>query len=372
MSKHILVIGGGVIGLSAALECRHRGHEVTVLEANTCGGQASGAAAGMLAPYSEAGDEPDALFQLCQLSLRRTPDWVQKVEEESGVSVGYRKNGSLQVVFHEADAFLLESKRRWLREAGAEAEVVSGNRLGQMEPGLGKGAVAALWCPEEAHIYSPDYVQALQSACRKAGVRIREQLGRLIWQEHQGDKRVESPVGEAFEGDEVVLAAGAWSCEWEQSLGIAVPVHPIRGQICAYTGVDAPRHLVFTSQGYLVAKPNGTLVCGASEDVAGFDTRVTERGIRRLESWNKDVWPALQGEQPFHRWAGLRPATQDGFPLIGRLTRHPEVILATGHYRNGILMSPITAEIIADLVDEKSPALPLESYHPERFAVTSY
>lgn len=410
MNESFIVLGGGIMGLSCALELRLRGADVTVLEAGVCGGQASGAAAGMLAPYSENPEYPDEFFRLCRESLELYPQLQRRVRELSGMDFEYTECGSLCVAYHEADLLALESRLRWQREHGSSGEILRGAELFAAEPGLSREAVAALRTPEESHIYAPDFVEALKVACLKAGVTVRERLGELEpteWESgvevragsgfdaesaakpaHKakggenrtlgdGESGAESGMsqsGEAvFRADRLVVCTGAWAGKLSGRLGLRLPVQPIRGQICAYEwGAGEQdhmpvRHMIFGSQGYLVQKANGTLVCGASEDVAGFDTSVTERGIARLLRWNKRVLPALEQAQPFHRWAGLRPATLDGRPLIGRLERAERVIFAAGHYRNGILLSPVTAKLVADLAEGRRVEPWQIAFRPERF-----
>lgn len=410
MKESFIVLGGGIIGLSCALEMRLRGADVTVLEAGKCGGQASGAAAGMLAPYSENPEYPDEFFRLCRESLELYPQWQRRVRELSGMDFEYTECGSLYAAYHEADLLALESRLRWQREHGSSGEILRGAELFAAEPGLSREVVAALRTPEESHIYAPDFVEALKAACLKAGVVVRERLGELEPTEWErgvevrgnGGFDAESPAklarraddgknrtlggvdpaaengtsrpGEAvFRADRLVICTGAWAGKLSGRLGIRLPVQPIRGQICAYewgAGEEdhvPVRHMIFGSQGYLVQKANGTLVCGASEDVAGFDSSVTERGIARLLRWNKRVLPALGQAQPFRRWAGLRPATLDGRPLIGRLERAERIIFAAGHYRNGILLSPATAKLVADLAEGRQAEPWQTAFRPERF-----
>lgn len=376
MNGSFIVLGGGIVGLSCALELRLRGADVTVLEAGECGGQASGAAAGMLAPYSENPEYPDEFFRLCRESLELYPQWQRRVRELSGMDFEYTECGSLYVAYHEADLLALESRLRWQREHGSSGEILRGAELFAAEPGVSREVVAALRTPEESHIYAPDFVEALKTACLKAGVIVRERLGELEpteW-ERGAEVRGMSPSGEAvFRADRLVVCTGAWAGKLSGRLGLRLPVQPIRGQICAYEwgagkeGHVPVRHMIFSSQGYLVQKANGTLVCGASEDVAGFDSSVTERGIARLLRWNKRVLPALEQAQPFHRWAGLRPATLDGRPLIGRLERAERVIFAAGHYRNGILLSPVTAKLVADLAEGRKMEPWQTIFRPNRF-----
>lgn len=369
MKESIIVIGGGVIGLSCALELRQRGHEVVLLEQYSCGGQASGAAAGMLAPYSENVEGPDEFFQLCLKSLQLYPEWQEEVKRISGMPFEYSASGSLYVVYHAADLLALEGRLRWQRQHGSTGVIIDGDELQHKEPLLSRQVHAALYTPEESHVYAPDYVRALEHACRVIGVRIYEHLGQVAIVDWQDEVIVQAENGQMFSGDRLLICSGAWTQQLTEILGLSLPIYPIRGQICAYDGVAHPvNHMVFSSQGYLVGKENGSLVCGASEDIAGFDTTVTERGIERLEHWNKRVFPMLEQLQPFHRWAGLRPATQDGLPLIGKLSGSmSRIMLATGHYRNGILLSPATAKLVADIVDGKEIASYNQAFSPERF-----
>lgn len=369
MGEKVIVLGGGVIGLATALECAKRGMDVTLLEKTTCGGQASGAAAGMLAPFSEIEEDPDDFFRLCYASLNAYEDWQQDVKKISGRYFEYTNSGSFHGVYHEADILALESTKRWHKEFNVEAEIIDRSTINKLEPHLSEEIVAALHYPQESHIYAPDYVKAMEIACKKLGVNILENLEETTVTEWKEKISIQDKSGKKYVADYLVVSSGAWSGELEETFSIRIPVFPIRGQICAYkTAPDTLNHLVFTSQGYLVRKETGTLVCGATEDIAGFDTRVTERGIARLENWNPKVIPMLKEMTPFHKWAGLRPATQDGYPLLGSLQEQKRVIFATGHYRNGILLSPITALTVADLIQDKQAPVPLHMFEPERFS----
>ena len=371
MKETVVIMGGGVIGLSCAFELQKRGYQVTVLEKNRCGGQASGAAAGMLAPYSENLEGPDEFFQLCLASLRLYPGWQESVKQVSGQTFEYTNSGSLYIAFHEADMLALEGRLLWQRQYGSSGIIVEGDALFRLEPMLSRNVRAALYTPEESHLYAPHYVSALEQACRLTGVNIQENLGSLTIVEWQSEILIQSADQRMFSGDRLLVCSGAWAQELSDTFDIPIPVYPIRGQICAYeTDMKPVQHMVFGNQGYLVGKENGTLVCGASEDVAGFDTTVTDKGIERLRKWNKQAFPFLEEKDPFHRWAGLRPSTQDGLPLIGPLSSSDgRVVFAVGHYRNGILLSPVTAQLAADFIEGKQAADYHSAFSPERFGL---
>lgn len=368
MAKDILILGGGVIGLATAFECQNRGHQVTILEIATCGGQASGAAAGMLAPYSEMSEEPDDFFLLSHQSLKEYPVWQQEIKNKSSIDFEYVESGSLYTIFHEAERFPLQTRMEWQNKFGVEASIIEKSELKEKEPALSEEILAALYTPSESHLYSPDYVKALKQACLNTGVRIYEHLKHVEVIGWKDEVHLRSYEDKHFFADHLIICNGAWSKELENSFGIAIPVFPIRGQICSYRTDSLTRSLVFSSQGYVVSKGNGSLVCGASEDIAGFNVDVTEKGIKRLERWSKKLLPVLETMETNHRWAGLRPATQDGFPFIGQLSNYNHVQFATGHYRNGILLSPITAKVVADQIDGLKERVPLRSFSPERFS----
>ncbi|WP_314003677.1 glycine oxidase ThiO [uncultured Paenibacillus sp.] len=372
MTDKVIVLGGGIVGLSCAFEAAGRGYKVTVVETGKPGGQASGAAAGMLAPYSENTEQPDAFFRLCLDSLRRYPQWLEEIEEASGRRIERIPSGSLNIVYHEADLSPLRTRLLWQNRFGAEAEIVEGSRLRELEPLLSPNVEAALYCPRESHVYAPDLVSALEDACRSRGIHIADHCGAVT------DVRLTSAPGVTVSteargdiaGDRLVVCTGAWTGALGRWFGLHFPVHPIRGQICAYElPVGVVRHMVFSPQAYWTSKGNGTLVCGASEDVAGFDTAVTEKGIGRLVRSGPKAFPFLADKPLIHRWAGLRPATRDGWPLLGQLAEAPHVVIAAGHYRNGILLSPATGASVADLLDGKADRTELAPFSPGRFTL---
>lgn len=357
MAESVLILGGGIIGLSCALEAAGLGFRVTVLEEGEFGGQATGAAAGMLAPFSENPDGADPFFRLCWDSFMRYPEWVRQIEEISGRQVELCASGSLNAVFHEADLLPMQTRLQWQLSYSARMEWLDETQLRKMEPRISHRAIGALYCPAESHVFAPKLAIAAEEACRRSGVRLVSHAGRLSRLEVTKASGVSVTMGDAqaWRADRLVVCTGAWSGWLQEWIPVKVPVHPIRGQICAYdAGFGEIHHMVFSSQAYWVRKNDGTIVCGASEDVAGFDRSVTAHGIQRLTRWSGRVFPFLQGELPIRSWAGIRPATLDGRPLIGEVPGCPEVIVAAGHYRNGILLSPATASMVGQLLLAKT------------------
>ena len=357
MAESVLILGGGMIGLSCALEAAQLGFRVTVLEEGKFGGQASGAAAGMLAPFSENPDGEDPFFRLSFYSFSRYSDWVRQIEELSGQKVELCPSGSLNVAFHEADLLPMRTRLAWQKSYCTQMEWLDETQLHKYEPRISSRAIGALYCPDESHVFAPKLATAAEEACRRAGVRLVPQAGRMTRLEVAKASGVSVTMGgeQTWQADRLVVCTGAWSGFLQEWVPVEVPVHPIRGQICAYdAGLGEVRHMVFSSQAYWVRKNDGTIVCGASEDVAGFDRSVTANGIERLARWSGRVFPFLEGEQPIRSWAGLRPATLDGRPLIGEVPGCPEIIVAAGHYRNGILLSPATASLVGRLLLSKA------------------
>lgn len=370
MPPTVIVLGGGIIGLSCAFEAARRNYAVTLLEPQELGGQASGAAAGMLAPYSENTEQPDEFFQLCRRSLQLYPEWIAAVEEHSGLSAQWVRSGSIYVAQHEADVLPLQTRLQWQNEYGAAAELVDASQLRGLEPALTEAAVAGLYTPGESHVHAPKLVAALAAACRKLGVTIMEHTAAIKQLDISPSDGVSVQLMQGIvHADRLIVCAGAWSSDYGRWLGLNIPIDPIRGQICSFEHrAEEVRHMVFSSQAYWVGKKDHRLVCGASEDVAGFDTSVTERGIQRLVRSSHEWFPFLADRKTAYRWAGLRPATRDGMPLIGAVNGIPAVIMATGHYRNGVLLSPITAQLVGDLLDNREPELAIGAFAPDRFS----
>ncbi len=331
----VVVVGGGVIGCAVAERLSRDRHHVVLLERDQVGSHASGAAAGLLAPYSEAAVER---FELASRSLAMFPELVTRIERDGGVEVEYRDHESLTpALTAEEERRLRRGPGRWLDPSQALSE----------EPELNPRVRGAAVFPE-GQLTPSRFVRALVRSAIARGVEVREgapvagivtRSGRV-----EGVRAVEGVV----RADVVVLAAGPWSPALASPVGVALDVRPNRGQLVSLLPLVPVLRRMITWQGsYLVPKPDGTVVAGSTEEEAGFDARVTAEGIAAILGFACRAVPRLRSASVERVWAALRPATPDGKPLIGPAHGHAGLVLATGHNRNGILLAPITAEIVA-------------------------
>ncbi|HLJ56496.1 MAG TPA: glycine oxidase ThiO [Chthonomonadaceae bacterium] len=363
----VVVVGGGIIGLSVAWALAKEGATVTVLEAGQIGGQATGAAAGMLAPLAEA-HEPGPFLSLALESLKMYTPFAAELHEESGVDPELIGPGLLRIAAADEDAYQLGQDWEWQQRLGLELDLLTAKEARLLEPALALDVRLAVRSPEERNVEPRRLVRALALACARRGVRIAEGEP-VIDFEGEGARIVAAltPGGPVF-GDGIVVAGGAWSDLLARRLEVKLPVTPVRGQILSLACLPPPiRHTVYGATGYLVPKSDGRVIVGATEDEAGFDARPTAGGIGRLLAIAPTIVPALEGAVFDSAWAGLRPATPDGLPILGRLGRWANVFAACGHFRNGILLTPITAEIVATEVLGSKPHPLSEAFRPDRF-----
>jgi glycine oxidase len=355
----VAIVGAGLIGLASAYELRKRGAEVTVFERDVAAKAASWAGAGMLAPYSEAlGDE--ALEALCAASLERYPAFVAELAQRTGVDAHLRLEGTLHVAFDEADVSRLAGLRGGRRLSRGEAL--------ETEPMISKHALGGTLIEGEGQVDNRRLGRALTGACLAAGVRIEEHAGEIAV-EADARRVLGVRTRQGFRpARSVVNAAGAWAGAFE-GLPVALPVRPKKGQMLALAVPRAfARRLVWTRDVYLVPRPDGRLLVGATVEDAGFDQRVTAEGVATLLAAALRAAPALGGFTLSETWAGLRPDSPDGRPYIGA-TSIGGYFVAGGHYRNGILLAPITAELLADAVEGRPSSLdtaPFDAARHER------
>jgi len=369
----LVVVGGGLIGLSIAWRCAQRGVSVRVVDP-VPGAGASHAAAGMLAPVTELHYGEEDLLRLNLLSARRYPAFVAELEDAAGASVGYRTEGTLAVALDLDDRAVLSDLQAFQTSLGLDVEAVTSREARRLEPMLDPGIRGALHVRSDHSVDNRRLVTALLAATENARVQlVRERVDELIC----GDDGVLGvrAAGTDHRASTVVLAAGSWSGSVP---GVPVellpPVRPVKGQIVrlrtppAYGTVltRTVRGFVRGSGVYLVPRSDGEIVVGATVEERGFDDAVTAGAVYELLRDARDLVPAVTELTVAEIGAGLRPGSPDNAPLIGP-TRLPGLVLATGHFRNGVLLTPVTADLVADLVTTGSLPDTAAAFAPSRF-----
>ncbi len=367
MSDDVIVVGGGLSGASIAYHLAEAGLSVRLLERDTLAAEASGAAAGMLLPIGEATGK-DPLLRWGMRSLAAFPGLVDAVMERCGVDPEYEPSGALHLAVGAEQQVALREKAQSVVAFGANW--VDMDEVRARVPALAAASGGALWCPREGHVRSEALVRGLALAAQALGARIEEGRGvdALV---REGDRVVGVEAqGSRLLAGHVVVCTGAFAgAELLGELPVALPIEPVRGQILALdgSGVELP-HVVMGEGAYLVPRRNGEIWVGATEERVGFDARVTAEGVSSLLEAGFALAPGLEGCAFLRAWAGLRPATPDGLPCIGRIPPIEGLIVAAGHHRNGVLLAPITGQLVLELVRHGCLADDAAAFSPERFA----
>jgi len=358
----ILIAGAGIIGCSLALRLAEEKVAVLVLDRGQPGEEASWAAAGMLAPTSEHAQAP-AETELAAVSAALYPSWIEKLEGRIKEPLGYRSEGTLLVAFSVDEAAQL---------AGLPGEALAPEEAQQREPALNKKLVAALFLPGDRQVDNRRLLQALLVAAVGAGVEFRAGAPAAEWWIESGRMRgVRTAAGEKLEAGAVVNALGCWAGTVPPLGRRYAPVRPVRGQMLALEAApDFLRHVVRSPRGYLVPRGGGRLLVGSTMEDAGYDKSVTPSGLRGLLAAAVEIAPGAAGLPFVEAWAGLRPDTPDHLPILGA-TDIKNYFVATGHFRNGILLAPLTAELMTEAILNRKPRLALAPFSPLRFAETT-
>ena len=377
-NKKILIIGGGVIGLGIGWQLAKSGASVTIYEQAEAGRAASWAAAGMLAPLAEAHTEEPELLKLGCQSLALYPQWVRELEADAEMPIGYRVEGTLIVGLEPDDTHQLRHLYASQQDLGLNVEWLTGRAAREIEPALSPRVTAAIHCETDHQVDNRLMVKALQRAYQRYGGALHENNAVESIQIGNGIATgIKTQDGEKYNGDVIMLSAG---CESAQIQGlpdaIRPPVRPVKGQMLALQMEDGitVKNVIRTVRArypmsvYLVPRTDGRLIVGATSEEMGFDTRLTAGGVFELL---RGAWEAVPGiyELPLlETWTGLRPGSRDNAPILGE-TPIENLIYATGHYRNGILLTPITAYEVSKLVLTGETSETIAPFQLDRFLV---
>ncbi|MGE6752621.1 glycine oxidase ThiO [Rossellomorea sp. NPDC071047] len=355
-----LIVGGGVIGCSIAYQMAKRGKKVLLIEKDRLAGKASQAAAGMLGVQTELkGDGP--LYHLAKESRDMYPSLATDLKEISGMDIEYVENGMIKLARTEEEVQeLVETASK--APHGEQIRWLSPNILFSYEPHLSKGVAGGLYIPKDGNVSAPKLTQALGSASILQGAEISEYTDVYdFMKERNKITGVRTSKGD-FYADETIVAGGAWSRFLLDRLGMKFKSYPVKGECFS---VKVPGKIVertiFTEGCYIVPKAGGRLLIGATEHPHTFDETITTGGLMNLIHLATSILPELVDAKWEKAWAGIRPQTEQGVPFMGRSEKWKGLSIATGHYRNGILLAPITGVIMADLIEGKE-SHPLHTY----------
>lgn len=368
-----LIIGGGVIGCAIAWRLGQAGMRVAVIERGEIGREASYAAGGMLAPLAEA-DRADDFFHLCVTSRAMYADFARELRAASGIDIEYRTEGTLYLSLTEADDEELGRRWQWQREAGLHVKRLQAGCARKLEPLINEKLRWALLFPDDHQVNNRHLAQALARAAQNAGATLLTytEARRLLIENRAGQMRVtgvETTRGSLRAGA-VAIAAGSWSSllsPMAERPGFIV--EPVRGQMIAVEmPAPAVRHVIYSRRGYLIPRASGFLIAGSTTERAGYDKRTTAGGIASIVARATEMLPGFGELAITETWAGLRPHVADDLPVLGVDPQITGLLYATGHYRNGILLCPVTAQAISDLIIKGASSINLAPFSAARFA----
>jgi glycine oxidase len=363
MKPDVLVIGGGIIGLTSAYYLAKAGLSVEVIDRGDLGREASWAGAGIIPPGNPQ-RAAKAIDRLRAVGSDRFPSLSAELAERTGIDNGYVRCGGVEFLRAE-DEYALDL---WHAE-GIPYRKVGAEELRRLEPNVEPLVVATAYLLDScAQVRNPWHLRALIAACERVGVRLVAGAGFAGWDMEAGSVRgVRTRSGTTAAGW-YLIAAGAWSEELLAPLGCRPGVHPVRGQIVLFRSRPGLiSRVLMAGKHYLVPRPDGRILAGSTEEPeAGFEKANTPEGVKGLIDFAGQLVPRLADAEVEKTWAGLRPGSPDGLPYIGPVPGHAKVLVAAGHFRAGVQLSIGTAEIVRDLITGKEPAVSIDAFRPDR------
>ena len=368
MNSEVLIVGGGIIGLAIVRGLHLRGiKEITILERGEIGRESSFAAAGMLAPNAETENQDD-FTEFCAESLNLYADYANALFDETGVDIELDCSGTLYLSFTEADSKEIGRRYKWQKSEGLQIEHLTARETLQAEPFVSPDVRESLFFPNDWQVENRRLLFALEKYAELNCIKIIEnaeisnlliEKNRIIGAETKSEK---------FFAPTVVLATGAWTSLIKAESFVLPQIKPIRGQIISFqTAKRLFQKVIYSPRGYIVPRADGRILVGATVEDVGFDKSITDAGTELLRETALEISPGLGNLEIHEQWAGLRPAAVDGLPIIGAFAEVENLFIATAHYRNGILLAPLTAKIMAEKIAENLDSEYLKIFSPQRF-----
>jgi glycine oxidase len=376
VSSDVVIVGAGVIGLSVAWRTAAEGLHVTLVDPEPASG-ASHVAAGMLTPVTELAYGEEPLLHLGIASRNAYPEFVSELEELTGLDTGYRRDGVIEVAFDADDLTFLEDLRRFQESLGVRADALTGKECRRLEPMLAPSVRGGLLAPDDGSVDPRKLTAALLAAAEKTGVRLVRARAAEVIAENDRAEGVRLDDGTEIRAAQTLLAAGSHTNQVGGLPPALLPtIRPVKGQVLRlrgagpYAGIPfinhAVRGMVKGSSIYLVPRRDGEIVVGATQEERGYDTTVTAGGLWELLRDARELLPGITELAFTEVTAGLRPGSPDNAPLLGA-TAMPGLLLATGHFRNGVLLTPITAAAMSALLTGREVPPAAAPFAPARF-----
>ena len=360
----IIIIGGGIIGCAIAYNLAKRNVQPLLIDrATTVGTEASWAGAGILTSHAST-HEPYP--ELCRASLALYPSLAEELRAETQIDIEFLRSGTLSVFFNPDDAAGLIGLADRRVKRGFSTEVLTAEQAWELEPALSRSIIGAVLFPEDAQVRNPKMVAALAKGAAKFGAKF--QLGNPVTGFVREEGRVIGVVvnGETLYADAFVIAAGCWTGALTAQLDVPMQIKPVKGQIVLVeTMPPLFQHTIDGLGIYIVPRADGKILLGATVEFVGYDKDTTVDGTKQMIDAGVTIAPQLANSTFVQTWAGLRPYAKKG-PILGYLPGYDNVVLASGHFKNGILLAPITGQLITELLTTGEPSLSLEPFHPVR------
>jgi glycine oxidase len=362
----VIIVGGGIIGCAIAFFLAKAGVRPLILERAKLGAEASSGAAGMLTAQAHT-DEPGPLFDLKLASRALYEPLAEELRQRTDLDIEYRRLGHLVPALTDDENELVGRRVAWQAGRGLPAVRLTAMDACELEPGLSPAVRGAGWFPEDHHVNNTAVTQALASATLRLGGQLRVDCT-VVDLVQEGDRVTGvRTLEETLAAGTVLLCAGAWSRQFEAAVGLPLPIIPAKGQIVvARLHTPALQHVVYGTGAYAIPRASGEHIIGSTVEYVGYDKRVTVEAVTGILARVTTVVPALREAELVASWACLRPAAPDGLPVLGPIPGRRGLLVATGHFRNGILLAPITGKLMAELVVDGTPSVSLAPFRPDR------